>query len=72
MLNLISYLTVSPTPIPDSVSGILGGAGDIVTQVLTWVGDIASTIVTTPLLFIGVGLFVLGAAVSFVRRLLRR
>jgi hypothetical protein len=72
MLNLISYFSASPTPIPDSVNGILGGAADVITQVLTWVGDIASTIVTTPLLFIGVGLFVLGAAVSFVRRLLRR
>lgn len=70
MLNYITYLTT--TPVPDSVSGILQETGNIVTQLLTWVGNIASTIVETPLLFIGVGLFVMGAAVSFVRRLLRR
>lgn len=70
MLNYITYLTT--TPVPDSVIGILNETGNIVTQLLTWVGNIASTIVETPLLFIGVGLFVMGAAVSFVRRLLRR
>lgn len=57
---------------PNSVGGILQETGNVVTNILTWVGNVAETIVETPLLFIGVGLFVMGAAVSFVHRLLKR
>lgn len=66
------YALLSATPAPNSVNGILQETGNVVTNILDWVGNVSETIVTTPLLFIGVGLFIMGAAVSFVRRLLRR
>lgn len=69
---LYNLMTATVTPVPDSVSGILDATGDVVTNILSWVGNIATTIIQTPVLFIGVGLFVMGAAVSFLRRLLRR
>lgn len=65
-------LSGSTTPTPNTITGIMEESGNVVSNILNWVGDIANTIVQTPLLFVGVGLFVLGAAVSFVRRLLRR
>lgn len=43
-----------------------------VTQVLGWVGSVASTIVDTPLLLLGVVFFVLGGAIGIFGRLLSR
>ena len=43
-----------------------------VTQVLGWVGNVSSTIVSTPLLLLGVVFFVLGGAIGIFGRLLSR
>lgn len=44
----------------------------IVTQVFTWVGTVASTITTTPILLFTVGFLVLGGAIGIFGRLLSR
>lgn len=44
----------------------------IVTQVMTWVGTVASTIVDTPLLLLTTGFLVLGGAVGIFGRLLSK
>lgn len=54
------------------MADLLTTLGTVVTQVLTWVGNVASTIVATPLLLLGVGFFVLGGAIGIFGRLLRR
>ena len=43
-----------------------------VNQVLSWVGNVASTIVDTPLLLLGVVFFVLGGAIGIFGRFLSR
>lgn len=43
-----------------------------ITQVLVWVGSVATTITNTPLLLLGVVFFVLGGAIGIFGRLLSR
>lgn len=54
------------------MADLLTTLGTVVTQVLTWVGNVATTIVSTPLLLLGVGFFVLGGAIGIFGRMLRR
>lgn len=54
------------------MEALLTSLATIVTQVLTWVGNVANTIVSTPILLLGVGFFVLGGAIGIFGRLLRR
>lgn len=42
------------------MSALLSSLGTVVTQVMTWVGTVASTIVDTPLLLFSVGFFAIG------------
>ena len=55
----------------NTVAGLLESG----TSVITWVGtnavSIAQTVVTTPLFAVGIGLFLAGAAISFVVRMIR-
>lgn len=39
----------------DTMSSLLTDLGTVVTQVMTWVGSVASTIVNTPLLLMTTG-----------------
>lgn len=44
----------------------------IVTQVITWVGNVANTITSTPILLLTVGFLVLGGTIGIFGRLLSR
>lgn len=58
-----------------TVSGmesLLGDLGSIVTQVFTWVGNVAETIVDTPILLLTTGFLVIGGAVGIFGRLLSK
>lgn len=54
------------------MADFLSSIGTIVTQVMTWVGTAASTIVQTPLLLFSVGFFAIGGAIGILGRLLSR
>lgn len=54
------------------MEALLASLATIVTKVLGWVSSVASTIVSTPILLLGVGFFVLGGAIGIFGRLLRR
>lgn len=43
-----------------TMQSLLTDLGTVVTQVMTWVGNIASTITSTPLLLVTTGFLVLG------------
>lgn len=55
-----------------AMSNLLTELGTVVTQVLTWTGDVATTIVETPLLLMTTGFLVLGGAIGILGRLLSR
>lgn len=57
---------------PSPMSALLSDLATVVTQVMTWVGTVASTIVETPLLLLTTGFLVLGGAVGIFGRLLSR
>lgn len=44
----------------------------VVAQVITWVGNVASTITSTPILLLTVGFLVLGGTIGIFGRLLSR
>lgn len=45
--------------------------GGAVTQFTTWVGTVGSTIVSTPILLVGEGVFLLGASIGLFKRMLK-
>ena len=51
---------------------LLATLATVVTQVLSWVGDVASTIVGSPLLLLTTGFLVLGGAIGIFGRLLSK
>lgn len=55
-----------------AMSAFLTNVGTIVTQILTWVGSVGSTIVDSPMLFFTVGFLALGGAIGIFGRLLSR
>lgn len=54
------------------MSSLLNELGTIVTDVMGWVGDVATTIVSTPLLLLTTGFLVLGGAIGIFGRLLSK
>ena len=54
------------------MSDLLAQLALVVTQVMTWIGTIASTIVSTPILLLTTGFLVLGGAVGIFGRLLSK
>lgn len=58
----------SPTT---TVSTIIGYAGDIVTEALGWVTEVASTIVSNPLIMTFVLVAFVGLGVGLIRRMIR-
>lgn len=54
------------------MADLLSELGTVVTQTLTWVGNVASTIVSTPILLFTTGILALGAAVGIFGRLLSK
>lgn len=67
---LTSILTAVTTPAP--VSQVLSQAGDVVSSMLGWVVDVGNTIVNNGILFLTVGILVLGAVIGIFGRLLSR
>lgn len=51
---------------------LLSTLADVVTQVLAWVGNVATTVVDTPLLLLTTGFLVLGGAIGIFGRLLSK
>lgn len=56
----------------NTMASLLTTLGTVVTQVLTWVGNVASTIVETPILLLTTGFLVLGGAIGIFGRLLSK
>lgn len=54
------------------MSDLLAQLALVVTQVMTWIGTVASTIVSTPILLLTTGFLVLGGAVGIFGRLLSK
>ena len=54
------------------MADLLSELGTVVTQVMSWVGNVATTIVSTPLLLLTTGFLVLGGAIGIFGRLLSK
>lgn len=55
-----------------TMASLLADLSTVVTSVFTWVGTVAETITTTPILLLCTGFLVLGGAVGIFGRLLSR
>lgn len=55
-----------------TMSTLLPDLGAVVTQALTWTGNVAETITTTPILLLTTGFLALGGAVGIFGRLLSK
>lgn len=49
----------------------LANLGTVFTQVTTWVKDIVTTVTASPVLMVGLGIFVTGAVIGLAYRLIR-
>ena len=56
----------------EGMSGLLSDLSTVATQIFTWVGTVASTIVSTPILLLTTGFLVVGGAVGIFGRLLSK
>lgn len=54
------------------MADLLTSLGSVATQIFTWVGTVASTIVETPLLLLSTGFLVVGGAIGIFGRLLSK
>ena len=66
------YATLTTIATGSGMADLLSELGTVVTQVLTWVSSVASTIVSTPILLLTTGFLVLGGAVGIFGRLLSK
>lgn len=55
-----------------SLATLLTNIGTIVTNVLGWVTDVADKIVSTPLLYLSLGFFVIGGVCGLIGRMLSK
>lgn len=55
-----------------TLSSFLSDLGTIATQIFSWVGTVAETIVSHPLFYLTIGFLVVGGAIGIVSRLLSR
>ncbi len=56
----------------NTMASLLGDLGTVFTKILGWSGDVASTIVSTPLLLLTTGFLVAGGAIGIFGRLLSK
>lgn len=54
-----------------SMEAILSSAGDMVTEALSWIGEVVTTITGNPLLLMFTVLPLIGLGVGLVRRIIR-
>lgn len=57
---------------PTAMQALLTTLGSVVGEMLGWVADVASTIVSTPILLLTTGILVLGGAIGIFGRLLSK
>lgn len=57
---------------PTPMQSLLSDLGTVATKVMSVVGDVASTIVDTPILLMTTGILFLGAAIGIFGRLLSK
>lgn len=55
-----------------AMAGLLTNIGLVVTEIVVWVGEVASTIVSTPILLFTTGFLAIGGAVGIFGRLLSK
>lgn len=55
-----------------TMASLLTDLASVFTQIFTWVGTVANTITTTPILLLTVGFLVAGGAIGIFGRLLSR
>lgn len=72
VIRFCEYLMPAAFVTADPMSSLLSDLATVVTQVMTWVGTIATTIVSTPLLLVTTGFLVLGGAIGIFGRLLSK
>lgn len=65
-------IPVFATASAPTMTTLLNDLGTVVTQVLTWTGNVATTITETPILLLTTGFLVLGGAVGIFGRLLSK
>lgn len=72
MIRLVqAFMLVDPDP-STNMADLLSTLATVVTQVLTWVTAVASTIVSTPILLLTTGFLCLGGAIGIFGRLLSK
>lgn len=69
---MIKYLMPMAITSAPTMQSLLTDLGTVVTQVMEWVGNVATTIVSTPLLLVTTGFLVLGGAIGIFGRLLSK
>jgi len=62
---------VSTTPAAVTVSTILTAAGEVVTEALSWVTEVATTMTNTPIILTFVVVAFVGLGVGLIRRMMR-
>lgn len=65
-------MTPLEEPAVSAMSNLLTSLATIVTSIVGWVGNVATTIVDTPILLLTTGFLVLGGAVGIFGRLLSK
>ena len=60
----------SPSPGPGDLSSLLSGATSIVTNGLSWVGQVVKTVTSNPILLLFVILPLVGLGIGLFRRLI--
>lgn len=70
--TMFSASAATPDMIPlAAAEGDLANLGVVFTQITSWVTTIVSTITSSPVLLIGLGIFVVGAIIGLGYRLIR-
>ena len=69
---MFTQMLLSSGGTPSGMSSLLTQLGTVVTQTLTWVGNVGTTIVDTPILLFSMGFFAIGGAIGIFGRLLSR
>ena len=62
---------MEPAATTSTLSSMLGDIGTVFTNFIGMAGDVCNTIVSTPLLLVGISIPLAGAAIGFFNRLRR-
>ena len=60
------------TPVVTPMGSLLADLGEVVTSVLSYVGDVCTTIAGQPVLLLTMGILLIGGAIGIFGRLLSR